>query len=54
MAYTGKDPLGDEVIAALTEKPSILKRRKTIDRIVAGMKGLLATFDEETGDLAED
>lgn len=54
MIYTGKAPLGDEVVATMTEKPSILKRRTTVERIISGMQHLLSTFDEGTGELSED
>ena len=54
MVYTNKDPLGDEVVSAMTEKPSILKRRTTIDRIVAGMKSLLTKFEDGVGELSEE
>lgn len=53
MIYSGKAPLGDEVVAAMTEPPSILRRRATVERIIAGMGDLLATFDDAIGDLSE-
>ena len=54
MIYTGKAPLGDEVVASMTEKPSILKRRTTVKRIISGMQHLVSTFDDGTGELSED
>ncbi|NBZ88908.1 type I restriction endonuclease subunit R [Stagnihabitans tardus] len=53
MIYTGKAPLGDEVVAAMTEVPSILKRRPAVERIIIGMQSLLSTFDEAIGDIEE-
>jgi type I restriction enzyme R subunit len=53
MIYTGKAPLSDEVVAAMTEVPSILKRRPAVERIIAGMQSLLSTFDEAIGDLGD-
>lgn len=54
MIYTGKAPLGDAVVAIMTEKPSILKRKAAVERVIAGMQNLLSTFDEGTGELTED
>jgi type I restriction enzyme R subunit len=54
MIYTGKAPLGDEVVATLSQKPSILKRRATVERIITGMQKLLSTFDDGTGEISED
>jgi len=54
MIYTGKAPLGDAVVATMTEKPGILKRKSTVERIITGMQTLLATFDEGTGEFADD
>lgn len=52
--YTGKAPLGDEVVASMTDKPGILKRRATVERIITGMQNLLSTFDEGTGEISEE
>lgn len=54
MVYTGKEPLGDEIIAAMIAPPSILKRRATVDRVLAGMKNYLQTFEEAVGDLGDE
>jgi len=54
MIYTGKAPLGDEVVATLSQKPSILKRRATVERIITGMQNLLSTFDDGTEEISED
>ncbi|QCO56296.1 type I restriction endonuclease subunit R [Pseudorhodobacter turbinis] len=54
MIYTGKAPLGDEIVACMTEKPSILKRKATVERIITGMQNLLSVFDEGIGDISED
>jgi type I restriction enzyme R subunit len=54
MIYTGKAPLGDEVVASMTVKPSILKRRATVERVITGMQDLLSTFDEGIGEISEE
>lgn len=49
--FTGKSPLGDNVISALTVKPSILKRKMVIERVTQRLSEFIATFDESIGDI---
>lgn len=36
--YTEQEPLGDEIVNMLEEKPKILTRRNTIDRVLEKVK----------------
>lgn len=49
--FTGKRPLGDEIISSLTIKPSILKRKLVIERISQRLVELIQTFDESIGNI---
>lgn len=53
MMFSGKQPLADDVMKTLKEKPSILQRRKTVEAILAGVNELVTIFDESVGDLED-
>lgn len=53
MLFSGKQPLADDVMRAMTEKPSLLQRRKVVERIVTGVNDLVEIFDENVGELEE-
>lgn len=42
--YTEQEPLGDEIVNMLEEKPKILTRRNTIDRVLEKVKKFVKTF----------
>ncbi len=42
--YTEQEPLGDEIVNMLEEKPKILTRRNTIDRVLEKVKKFVNTF----------
>lgn len=42
--YTEQEPLGDEIVNMLEEKPKILTRRTTIDRVLEKVKRFVNTF----------
>ncbi len=44
--FTGREPLKDDVIQILQEKPSFLKMRTTVERVVDKIKGFIDTFIE--------
>ena len=49
--FTQKEPLADDVLAALKEPVGILQRKSVITRITTRMKTFIETFDENMGDL---
>ncbi len=49
--FSGKKPLGDEIISALNIKPSILKRKIVIESITNSLTGIVELYDENIGDL---
>lgn len=49
--FTGKKPLSDEIISALTVKPSILKRKLIVENISQRLVELVEIFDDEVGSL---
>jgi type I restriction enzyme R subunit len=51
MVITGKRPAHDAVVAIMTVKPGILARKAAVGRVIDGIEGLLATFDEGVGEL---
>ena len=53
IVFTGKRPLADAVVETMRQKPGILARRSAIERIVAGIEAIIATFDQDVGDLGE-
>ena len=53
MLFSGKPPLADDVMRAMKEKPSLLQRRKVVERILAGVNDLVEIFDENVGELEE-
>ena len=53
MSFSGKQLLTDDVMFTMTDKPSLLQRRKVVERIITGVNDLVEIFDENVGDLAE-
>lgn len=51
MMFSGKQPLADDVMKALKEKPSILQRRKKVETVLEGVNELIEIFDENVGEL---
>ena len=51
IVFTGKRPLADDVVAAMNERPGILKRRAAVERVIVGLEQIIATFDEGMGEL---
>ena len=51
MMFSGKQPLADDVMQALKEKPSILQRRKKVETVLEGVNELVEIFDENVGEL---
>lgn len=49
--YGSKIPTGEVIVESLETPPKILERRLIIDRIKIGIKGIVHTFDENTGAL---
>lgn len=52
--FSGKQPLTDEVVAAMRGKPNILKRKAAVERVLQGIDQLISTFNEGVGDMVED
>jgi len=42
--YTEREPLGDEIVNTLEEKPKILERRTKVARVLARIKDYVSTF----------
>lgn len=53
MMFSGKQPLADEVMNALNDKPSILMRRKKVEAVISGINALVEVFDENIGEMDE-
>ena len=53
MMFSGKQPLADDVMTALKEKPSILQRRKKVETVLEGVNELVEIFDENVGDMED-
>ncbi len=53
MMFSGKQPLADEVMNALKDKPSILMRRKKVEAVISGINALVEVFDENIGEMDE-
>ena len=51
MHFSGKQPLGDEVIDAMVKPPGIVGRKAAIARVMRGIETILELFDEGVGDL---
>ena len=49
--FTGKEPLREDIFSALNSKPKVLERKPIYERIVAKLKDLVHTFDDNMGDL---
>lgn len=43
--------LADAVVATMLQKPGILARRGAIERVIAGIEAIIATFDQDVGDI---
>lgn len=54
MMFSGKSPLADDIMQILEEKPTILRRRKTVEAIISGINGLVDVFDDGVGDFCFD
>jgi type I restriction enzyme, R subunit len=52
--FTGKRPLGDEIISALTIKPSVLRRKLIIERVTQGLVEIVEKFNESIGDIGQE
>ena len=52
--FSGKQPLADEVVAAMRVKPNILKRKAAVERVLQGIEELISTFDEGVGDMGDE
>jgi len=51
IVFTGKRPLADAVVEAMRTKPGILARRGAVERVIAGIEQIVATFDEGIGEI---
>lgn len=49
--FSGQQPLREDIISALNEKPKLLQRRKIVDRVRKKILNLIHTFDDKTGDM---
>jgi type I restriction enzyme, R subunit len=49
MVFSGKKPLGEQVVAAMDVKPGILSRRSSVERVTKAIEDLIETFDEGIG-----
>lgn len=52
--FSGKQPLADEVVAAMRLKPNILKRKAAVARVLHGIEQLISAFGEGVGDEADE
>jgi type I restriction enzyme R subunit len=54
--FTGKEPLREQVFAAMDYKPKLMERKRIYSRVLDALKDIIRTYDEYTGDLpvAED
>jgi type I restriction enzyme R subunit len=54
--FTGKEPLRDQVFAAMDYKPKLMERKSIYSRVLSELKDIIQTYDEHTGNLpvAED
>ncbi|TFL16566.1 hypothetical protein DR046_19395 [Jannaschia formosa] len=53
MHFTGKPPLGQEIVDAMIKPPGILERKKVVARVLQAVGDFINLFDENIGDLAE-
>ena len=53
MIFSGKAPLGDEIVSAMRTPPSVLQRKRAIQRVTEAMQLHLNTFEDATGELSE-
>lgn len=49
--FSGKPPLNDTIVKALTKPPKILERKSVAERIVGKLLGLISKFDDGIGGL---
>lgn len=50
-AFSGQNPLRDDVVAALKVQPKILERRKVVNRILERLIGFIRTFEDDMGEV---
>ena len=49
--FSGKEPLREDVFAALTVKPKLLERKNVFERIVAKLMEIVRVFEDDMGDV---
>lgn len=49
--FTGRKPLRDTVVDALTIKPKLLQRKKIVERVIDKIMNFVNTFDEDMGEV---
>ena len=47
--FTEREPLRDDIVNVLQEKPKILERKTIVERVIAKMKAFVETFIEGLG-----
>lgn len=51
MAFSGKSPMADEVIAILEKPPGILRRKSVAEKVVSAITRIVTIFDDGIGDI---
>lgn len=49
--FTGKEPLGETIVSALTAKPKILERKSIVTRVTEKLMSFVHIFDDDMGDV---
>ncbi len=49
--FSGREPLHDDIVYHLRQKPTILQRKTMIQRVIDGIQEFVRTFDEYIGDI---
>jgi len=49
--FSGKEPLRDDIVNALSQKPKILERKSIVERITAKLLDFVGTYDDGIGGL---
>jgi type I restriction enzyme R subunit len=49
--FTGRMPLREQIVAALSSKPKILERKTIVERITEKLMSLIKTYDDNIGDI---
>ena len=49
--FSGKNPLRDDIVAALNVQPRILERRKVVSRVLERLIDFIRTFEDDLGEL---